>query len=460
MTTREKTNLEILLDTFASVGLKLTKSNDELYYYIENGNEEVKILETIGQESILHLVRFNDDQSISYQNGFKYLIFENNIDIKPFIYFKENRYQLSGSWQFRRINNLEDDIEKLVIKSNYKQKRINKKSKSLTISPENYSTILADIWRVEGRAKSYRNSVRNYLLNDLTGSYSSRKIKDTTSLQKGEYNFITHRFNLKTKRKRSDYLKHLSLDDLSSLQDLFLRMVKNDVFDDKYLKKLNDFFRRENLKEIVDLGNEILGLGVTDLKTLKAKALVGKITDKKIAKLEGLWQEYFEQYLLLLIFSYKSIHPKIKLNNTDSKKDYPDFIGVNHYNGLDVIEIKTHLKRALTYDASHDNFSFSSELSRAIIQTTNYMDQIIAENFKKSSDRTKITSSIHEENLHRPRGIIIISSYANLASNMSDRDKEKVERDFTKLRNSLHNIQILTFDEILNTASDYLKNVI
>ena len=193
MTTREKTNLEILLDTFASVGLKLTKSNDELYYYIENGNEEVKILETIGQESILHLVRFNDDQSISYQNGFKYLIFENNIDIKPFIYFKENRYQLSGSWQFRRINNLEDDIEKLVIKSNYKQKRINKKSKSLTISPENYSTILADIWRVEGRAKSYRNSVRNYLLNDLTGSYSSRKIKDTTSLQKGEYNFMRRR---------------------------------------------------------------------------------------------------------------------------------------------------------------------------------------------------------------------------------------------------------------------------
>jgi len=237
-------------------------------------------------------------------------------------------------------------------------------------------------------------------------------------------------------------------------------MVKNKVFDDKYLKKLNNFFKKENLREIISLGNEILSLGVTDLSTKKAKATVKKITEKKVAKLEGLWQEYFEQYLLLLIFSYKSIHPKIKLNNIDSDKNYPDFIGINHYNGLDVIEIKTHLKKALTYDSSHDNFSFSSELSKAIIQTTNYMDQIVAENFKKSSDKTKITSSIHEENLHRPRGIIIISSYEHLTTDMSSRNKDKLTRDFTKLRNSLHNIQILTFDEILNTASDYLDNVV
>ena len=454
------TNIEILVEALSLNGFKLTKSDDGLYYFLKKEHEEIKIIERYNNETTLHLLKFNDDQSISYQNGFKYIIFSDSIDVKSLLYFNENQFQLSCGWQFRRINNLDNDIEKLIIKPEYKKKRINKKGKCLTISPEKYSSILTDIWRVEAKARSYRSSVRNYLLNDLTESYSSRKIKDTTSLQKGEFEFITHRFNLKTKKKRGDYLKHLSHDDLSSLQDLFLRMVKNDVFDDKYLKKLNDFFRRENLKEIVDLGNEILGLGVTDLKTLKAKALVNKVTDKKIAKLEGLWQEYFEQYLLFLIFSYKSIHPKIKLNNTDSEKDYPDFIGVNHYNGLDVIEIKTHLKRALTYDASHNNFSFSSELSRAIIQTTNYMDQIIAENFKKSSDRTKITSSIHEENLHRPRGIIIISSYANLTSNMSGRDKEKVERDFTKLRNSLHNIQILTFDEILNTASDYLKNVI
>jgi len=456
----KKTNLEILVDTINENGLALTASEDGSCFSFKNDQEEVKVIEKNGNEVTLHLLKFNEDQSIDYQNGFKYLVFDENVNAKSLLYFKEKQFYLSGSWQFRRINNLGEDIEKLIIKPRYKQKRVNKKGKSLTISPDKYSNILADIWRTESKARSYRSSVRNYLLNDLTESYSSRRIKDTTSLQNGEFNFITHRFNLKTKKRREDYLKHLNKDDLASLQDLFLRMVKNNVFEEKYQKKLNNFFRRENLKDIIELGNEILGLGVTDLKTIKAQEIVKKVTDKKVAKLEGLWQEYFEQYLLLIIFSYKSIHPKIKLNNVDSEKDYPDFIGVNHYNGLDVIEIKTHLKRALTYDSSHDNFSFSSELSKAIIQTTNYMDQIIAENFKKSSDKSKITSTIHKENLHRPRGIIVISSYPNLTSKMSIRDKDKIERDFTKLRNSLHNIQILTFDEILNTASDYLKNVI
>ena len=142
------------------------------------------------------------------------------------------------------------------------------------------------------------------------------------------------------------------------------------------------------------------------------------------------------------------------------EKKYPDFIGINHYNGVDVIEIKTHLKNALVYDKSHKNFAFSSELSKAVIQTMNYMDAIIHTQFKKPGDKEKITNSTHEENLNRPRGIIIISSWDKLVSNMKDKKKEVVERDFTKLRNSVHNIEILTFDEILGIADDYIQNII
>jgi len=457
---KKKTQFDLLLDQFALSGFPLVKSKEDSHFYYKNGQEEVIIIEDSKKELTIHLVKLDEEQNISYRDGFKYLVVEKDLDISQIIYFRENQYQLSGSWQFRRINNLDEGIEKLIINSRYKQKRRNRKGKSLTISPDEYKSILSDIWKVERKARSYRASVRNYLLNDLTESYSARRIKDTTSIKKGEFDFLVHRFNLKTKKNKKDYIKYLDASDLNSLQDLFLKMINNDVFDERYIKKLNNFFRKENLKEIIDLGNEILALGVTDLSTDKAKNVVTKVTDKSVVKLEGLWQEYFEQYLLLLIFSYKSIHAKVQLKNIDSDKKYPDFIGVNHYNGLDVIEIKTHLKRALTYDSSHDNFSFSSELSKAIIQTTNYMDQIVAENFKKISDKSKITSTIHPENLHRPRGIIIISSYNNLTTNITTRNIDHLIRDFTKLRNSLHNIQILTFDEILNTADEYLKHVI
>jgi hypothetical protein len=268
--------------------------------------------------------------------------------------------------------------------------------------------------------------------------------------------------NLNTKKKKADFQKYLNEADISSLQDLFSALVGNEVFSSNFLRKLNDYFIREHLKEIIKTGKEIFNLGSTNLKTTKAKKVIGKVAEDKrtVRQLETLWQQYFEKYLLFLIFSYKGIFPKIELLDIEGDKKYPDFIGINHYNGVDVIEIKTHLKYALVYDRSHENFAFSAELSRAIIQTTNYMDAVIHTNFKNSGDKQKITNSTHEENLNRPRGIIIISSTDKLAKNINHNNKAKIVRDFTKLRNSLHNIEILTFDEIINIAGDYLKNIV
>lgn len=455
----EKTIVEKIIDEFTQNGFEIKSSEDRLQNYLLNGDEEIKIIEQNEQGITLHLVRKDKEGNFSYQKGFELFIFEKDLDISNFIYVKESGCYLSQSWQFRRVNNIDERTTKLILRKKFKSKRQSKRNKSLTISPDQYGAIIAELWQADRKSKSYRNSYRNYLLNDLTESFSSKKIKDTTSLQKGEYNFLTHRLNLKTKNKRSDFLKYLNNDDINALQDLTIKLINQNVFSRDFLLKLNNFFKKENLKDIIEMGRLILSLGKTDMTTLKAEKVIKRVTNKKVSALEALWQEFFEKYLLFLIFSYKSIHPKVELKNIEGEKRYPDFIGVNHYNGLDVIEIKTHLKHALTFDRSHQNYSFSSELSKAIIQTTNYMDQISANNFKKGRDRSKITSTIHEENLHRPRGIIIISSYRHLANKINKSSEPHAFKDFTKLRNSLHNIEILTFDEILNTADEYLKNV-
>jgi hypothetical protein len=88
------------------------------------------------------------------------------------------------------------------------------------------------------------------------------------------------------------------------------------------------------------------------------------------------------------------------------------------------------------------------------------MDAIVQKRFENNSDENKITNMTEEENLYHPRGIIIISSEHKLTKSKLNKVKEKsLKRDFTKLRNSLHNIEILTFSEILQIADDYVKNI-
>jgi hypothetical protein len=90
------------------------------------------------------------------------------------------------------------------------------------------------------------------------------------------------------------------------------------------------------------------------------------------------------------------------------------------------------------------------------------MDALIQEKIKKKTQREDIKGRILEGNIYRPRGIIIISSYEHLAKGIKPGDAEftNVQRDFTKLRHGLHNIQILTFNEILDMAENYKDNII
>ena len=143
----------------------------------------------------------------------------------------------------------------------------------------------------------------------------------------------------------------------------------------------------------------------------------------------------------------------------EEEEKLPDFVGINHYDGVDIIEIKTHLKHALTYDSSHKNFAFSTELSKAIIQVTNYMDALVQDKFTRTEDKQAITTLTGEAHVYRPRAIIIISSSDRLVSRQQQYDKEQITRDFTKLRNSLNGIEILTFDEVISMARRYKENI-
>lgn len=399
-----------------------------------------------------------DTKTYSQREKYGTIVFPKDYDIRNLIYFRSNGYyKLSREQQFKNIiNPLGREVKKIKISKTSSSLKFYKDILVLPI--ELFSKAMRDAEYVYTKSFSYKNSTENYLSNVKSHDYSKKVKKRTTYIEKGEFNFLVDRLYLKSKNNKKDFLRYLDSTDIKSLEDLITELLRHDVLSDEFLRRLNDYFIKERLKDIIDLGREILSLGSTNLTTAPAKKIISRLGLSNIGQLETVWQKFFEKNLLYLIFTYKKVFPKVELKDVEGDKKYPDFIGINHYNGLDVIEIKTHLKNALVWDNSHQNFYFSPEMSKAIVQTTNYMDAIMQERFKVPEDREKITKFTDEENLYHPRAIIVISSNAKLTTKTGE--KEKLNRDFTKLRNSLNNIAILTFDEILNIADEYIKNII
>lgn len=420
-----------------------------------------KIIAKKGEECILTFFYHNEDEKLyKGRDIIKNISFPKDYDLAPHLYIRKNgTYTLSYEWQFKKIMKpLVERINRIIIAPGKTGITVNRGI--LKMSPTDFEDAIQKAGWIYKRKNSYASSIENHLAGVVANDITHVSRKHITSIEKGEFSFTVDRFNLSTKKKKADFLKYLDQDDISKLEALLSEMIRNEVFSEEYLQKLDDYFIKERLREIISLGRKILALGSTKMTTKAAMDVAKLVNSGSIGQLEGLWQKYFEKNLLYLIFSYKKIFPKVKLTDIDGAKKYPDFIGINHYNGLDVIEIKTHLKNILIWDDSHKNYYFSPEMSKAIVQTMNYLDSISRLKFQNSADERAITGHTEEENLYHPRGIIVISSREKLTTSARAIDAEKLKRDFTKLRNSLQSIEIITFDEIIDIADEYIKNIV
>lgn len=390
-------------------------------------------------------------------------------DLNPLEYINhwevedKDSYGYNFSREYSIFRKIFIKIDSVKISDKYK-KDLQVKENQLLIKSAKMKEIFESIEKTNKKANSSRNSLLNHLINKSKFEFLNKTTKSTTSIVKWDFEFLIHRLNLATKETKKDFQKYLNQEDISSLSNLFDLMLRKEIFDEEYIRKLDNYFIKEKLEDIIKMGKEILELKVESVETKEAKKIIKKVFNEDIWQLETLWQRYFERYLLYLFFSYKKIVPKVELNNLENlDKQYPDFIGVNHYDGVDIIEIKTHLKNTLIRDNSHKNFAFSPEMSKSIIQTINYMDAITDNKFKKSKEKKDLLNYLNiDENLHRPKGIIIISSKEKICKNqtkLTPDQKERLKKDFTKLRNSIQNIQIFTFDEILGIAEKYIENI-
>lgn len=161
---------------------------------------------------------------------------------------------------------------------------------------------------------------------------------------------------------------------------------------------------------------------------------------------ESWWQTFIKEKILIIQQGY--IQAIEKMNIVVGNTKFPDFSLVTHDSYIDILEIKKPDTNLIKLDPSRNNYHADTELSRAIIQVENYIENISA---NKDAVRSYILDNF-KLNLKvvRPRGII-------LAGNAGKFQSQKEKDDFRLLVQGLKNITIVTYDELLTRLNNYIK---
>ena len=162
---------------------------------------------------------------------------------------------------------------------------------------------------------------------------------------------------------------------------------------------------------------------------------------------EAAWQSFLSSHILLLRSSYAQALEK---KNVSLEGKFPDFMLVDPYGYVDVYEIKTPATVLLRYDNSRDNYYWSTDLAKAISQAENYLFQIERHSDDLATDLRKAKKL--DITIVRPRGYIIAGVRRQLASS-------KMRDDFRILNESMKNLDVLFYDDLLANLESFLEKV-
>lgn len=154
-----------------------------------------------------------------------------------------------------------------------------------------------------------------------------------------------------------------------------------------------------------------------------------------------------------------------------------DIILINHLGDVEVVELKRSDKHLFKYGGGRGKFYPSEDLAIAIAQTERYITNFHKENDpyykiegKSLNDflKEKISNTLYIETI-RPKGLIIMGSWKKLCPDYESLDikiRTRIKKQdyisdsiqaYKELTNSLKNITILTYSELLENARTRLE---
>lgn len=227
-------------------------------------------------------------------------------------------------------------------------------------------------------------------------------------------------------------LRNLGEDDTEKLAE----------FIPEYLSKIPGTLRAKKKLEVVfeslDAGRKVYLEKI--VKEFRKKLDAGKTA-------ETTWQRFLSEYILVIRSSYGEVLEKESVSLAGK---FPDFMLIDPYSYLDIYEIKTPNTDLLRYDNSRNNYYWSPELSKAIAQVENYLHQVqrnsavLAEDIRKSKGI--------EVSIVRPRGYIVAGKRGQLK-------KGKMADDFRILSDSLKNIDVILYDDLLRNLDAFVERL-
>ena len=232
--------------------------------------------------------------------------------------------------------------------------------------------------------------------------------------------------------EQPNIFKKLGIEDKEKLQK----------FIPDYLSKIPGTLRdRKKLEVVIDTLN-------AGRKVYLEKIIAeykNKLNDNSAS--EATWQKFLSKYILVLRNSYGEVLEKESVSLSGK---FPDFMLINPHSYLDIFEIKKPATNVLKHDSSRNNYYWDIELSKAISQVVNYLHQAQRNSGTLIEDIRKNKGI--DISIVRPRGYIVAGTRKQLTN-------PKMSDDFRILNDSLKNIDIIFYDDLLNNLETFMKRI-
>jgi hypothetical protein len=227
-------------------------------------------------------------------------------------------------------------------------------------------------------------------------------------------------------------IQKLSATDIEGLARFFPRFIQ--AFGDRFAetKKLLAISESKKATEVVYLEKVI--------KQYERRL-------KKSGQSESAWQKFLREYILVFSTNYANALEK---ESIALQGKYPDFLLIDAYNYLDIFEIKKPSTKIVRKDPSRGNYYWTPELAKAISQTENYI-AYAERNAASLREDIRKRKGI-EIRVMKPRGFIIAGERKQLKN-------EIMEDNFRLLNNSMKNVEVILYDELLDNLKNFVKRL-
>lgn len=326
--------------------------------------------------------------------------FSNNGYIKQGV-----QYYLNKKLESKSIASLEISKDKTTTI----RKVRNQEAYNMILKYDDFKTLREQFLVVNNQSSQSKNDI----LDGFFYNHFPEKFEESTNTAQQQYRNVIKNLN-------SEIIEHFTPDDLNKIEGFITELL-----DKRYQSNSHKFLQLARTKIKVDT-----------IAIDRILAEFQKNLDNGIS--ENLWGKYLKKNLFLLDSKYVRILPELNVILRGSRN--VDFGMIDTKGYLDIFEIKKPDTPILAADTDRGNYYWHTSTVKAIVQAEKYL-------FNAERKASNLAEDISREErisvkVVKPRAILITGHSDQL-------DSDQKRDDFKVLRQSLKNIDIILYDELL-----------